>query len=195
MREIIEIAKFILGFLPWILFLFLPTNGWDPLKRAVAICLAATILFGWKDLRKGLILPWATLFFFLFCTVSFYGFGWVGLAQQMDWVSNGSLAGVIWFTVLVGKPFPLQYARADLPPERWNDESLIRSCRFIAIFWGCLLLVPVAFSVFKRLKPDALPDAFYFGLSICCIVVGIAFTTLYKRVKRQQREAAAKAAA
>ena len=32
--ELLDIAKFVLGFLPWILFLFLPTDGWDALRRA-----------------------------------------------------------------------------------------------------------------------------------------------------------------
>ena len=184
MKEAVEIAKFIFGFLPWILFLFLPTDGWEPLKRAVAICLAASLIFGWKALRKGFILQWATVLFFLACTVSFYGFRWVALAEQMDWVANGFLAGVIWLTVLIGKPFTLQYARADLPKERWNDAGLIRGCRFIAVFWGCLLLVPVAFTIFKRLKPDTLSPSFYFGVSVTCIALGITFTTIYKRLKR-----------
>lgn len=160
----------------------------------MAICLAVSVLFGWKALLKGFILQWATLLFFLFCTLSFYGFQWVALAEQMGWVANGFLAGVIWFTVLIGKPFTLQYARAELPKDQWNDEGLIRGCRLIAVFWGCLLLVPAAFNLFKSLKLDALPDSFYFVLSVTCIVVGIAFTTVYKRVKRKQRKRASQTA-
>ncbi|MBU4485906.1 MAG: hypothetical protein KKD38_03175 [Candidatus Delongbacteria bacterium] len=187
--ELLEIAKFILGFLPWILFLLLPADGWDPLRRAVAICLAVSVIFAWKELCKGFILQWATLVFFLFCTISLYGFKCIWLAQNMGIIANCFLTGIIWLTVLIGKPFTLQYARADLPQERWYDEGLINSCRFIAIFWGILLLVPTAFSSFRLFYPSALPDRFYFYLSLFCIVIGISYTTYYKRKKRKQREA------
>jgi hypothetical protein len=187
--ELIEIAKFILGFVPWILFLFLPTDGWNPLRTAVLICLVASVVFAWTALRKGFILQWATVAFFLFSAVSLYCFKWIWLAEQMGILANGFLTGIIWFTVLIGRPFTLQLARADLPRERWNDESLIRGCRFIAVFWGILLLIPTAASVFRQFYPEALPDRFYFILSLVCIAIGIIFTTGYKRMKRKQRQA------
>jgi hypothetical protein len=186
---LIETAKFILGFLPWFLFLFLPTESWNGLRVAVVICLAASVLFSWKMLRKGFILQWATVAFFLFCTLSFFVFRWVWLANHMGIIANGFLDGIIWFTVLTGKPFTLQYARAELPREQWNDEGLIHSCRFIAIFWGMLLFVPIAFEAFQLFSPHALPDHFSLFLSVSCITIGTGFTTFYKHLKRREREA------
>jgi hypothetical protein len=188
--ELIEIAKFILGFVPWILFLLLPTDGWNSLRAAVVICLGASVVFAWTPLRKGFILQWATVAFFLFSAVSLYCFKWIWLAEQMGILANGFLTGVIWFTILIGKPFTLQLARADLPRERWNDENLIRGCRFIAVFWGVLLLVPTVATAFRRFYPKAVPDRFYFVLSLACIILGIIFTTGYKRMKRKRRESA-----
>jgi hypothetical protein len=185
---LIDSAKLILGFLPWFLFLFLPTDGWNPLRRAVLICLAASVLFGWKMLRQGFILQWATTAFFLFCSLSLYGFRWVWLATHMGIIANGFLDGVIWFTVLTGKPFTLQYARAELPREQWNNEGLIRSCRIIAIFWGTILLVPIALGAFRLFHPHALSDRFSLCLSLSCIAIGTGFTTFYKQLKRRQRE-------
>jgi len=192
--ELLYIAKFILGFLPWVLFLLLPTDGWDPLRRAVVICLIVSIIVAWKELRKGFILQWASLMYFFFCTISLYGFKWIWLAEHMGIIANGFLAGVIWFTVLIGKPFTLQYARADLPQEQWHDEGMIRGCRFIAIFWGTLLLIPTASSVFRTFYPVALSNRFYFCLSPFCIIIGILYTSFYKRMKRKQRQAMSKPA-
>lgn len=189
-NELLEIVKFVLGFLPWILLLILPTNSWNQLQRAVAICLAISVIFAWKELRKGFILQWASTLFFLFCTISFYGFRWLWLAEHMAVISNGFLTGVILFTVLVGKPFTLQYARAELPKEQWYDEDMIRGCRFIAIFWGALLFVPTAFSIFRLFCPRALPDRLYSYLSPVCIIIGVSYTTFYKHKKRKQRETA-----
>lgn len=188
--ELIDIFKFLFGFLPWILFLFLPTNGWDSLRRAVLICLIASVVLGFKTLRKGFILQWATVIFFLFCAIAFYVFNWVWLAKHMGIMANSFLDGIIWFTVLIGKPFTLQYARAELPENLWHDEGLIHTCRFIAIFWGILLFIPTSFEAFRLSYPDALPDFFYFCQSLFCITIGASFTTIYKRIKRKQRQTA-----
>jgi hypothetical protein len=189
-NELLDVAKFLLGFLPWILFLLLPTDGWDPLRRAVVVCMIISVIFGWKELRKGFILQWASTLFFLFCTISFYGFSWAWLAEHMGIISNGFLTAVIWFTVLIGQPFTLQYVRADLPREKWYDEDMIRGCRFIAIFWGTLLFVPTAFSIFRLFYPLALPAYFYSYLNPLCIIIGVSYTIFYKHKKRKQREAA-----
>jgi hypothetical protein len=186
-NELREVVKFIFGFLGWIVFLLLPTDGWEPLRRAVVISLVVSVVSSWKQLRGGFVLAWATVAFFVLCAVSFYVFEWVWLAKHMAIVANAVLAGIIWFTVLIGKPFTLQYARADLPPERWNDENLVRGCRTIAIFWGSLLLVPVVFNVFRHSYPNALPDMVYFSMSIFCIVFGTIFTRLYIHLSRRRR--------
>ena len=188
-NELIEILKFVLGFLPWILLLLLPTDGWDALRKTVVICLIASVVPSWKELRERFILQWCTLAFFFFCAVSFYGFEWIWLARHMGIVANGFLTGAIWFTVLIGQPFALQYARADLPQERWYDAELIRGCRFISIFWGTLLLVPTVLAVFQLYYPAALSDRFYFYVNLLCIIFGVLYTTSYKRRKRKQREA------
>lgn len=186
-QELIELAKFLFGFLPWLVFLVLPTDSWASLRRAVLICLVLSIALTWKQLRLGFILQWATVAFFLFSVVAFYGFEWIWLADHMAVTTNAFLDGVIWLTVLIGKPFTLQYARAELPPERWHDEGLVRSCQTIAIFWAVLLLVPTAFNAFRLLYPSALPGVFYFSVSVFCIVFGAVFTTFYKRLSREHR--------
>ncbi len=187
MDTLLDIAGLLLGFLPWILFLFLPTGGFEPLRRAVLICLAASIVFSLKALRQRFILQWTTAGFFLFCAIAFYGFRWIWLATHMSVIANLVLDGIIWLTILAGKPFTMQYAQAEAPPEVWNTDAFIRGCRSIAIFWGALLLVPTAFSIFRIFRPTALSDAFYFFLTIFCMVFGVAATTLFKRMKRGRR--------
>lgn len=189
MDALIDIGRFIIGFLPWILLLFLPTDGWEPLRRAVLICLAASIVFSLKALRERFILQWTSVAFFLFCAISFYGFNWIWLANHMSVIANVVLDAIIWLTVLAGKPFTIQYAQAEAPREVWNTEAFIRGCRAIAIFWGALLLVPSAFSIFRLLYPAALPKPFYFFLTLFCMIFGIVSTTLFKRSKRKQRMA------
>lgn len=189
MDELLDIARFIIGFLPWILFLLLPTSGWEPLRRAVLICLIVSVVFSWKALRDRFILQWVTAVFFLFCAISFYGFKWIWLANHMSVIANVVLDGAIWLTVAAGKPFTLQYARAEAPREFWDTEAFIRGCRSIAIFWGALLLVPSVANIFRLYYPVALPKAVYFLVTLTCMIFGITYTTFFKRRKRRQRMA------
>ncbi len=189
MDTLLDIGRFMIGFLPWILLLFLPTDGWESLRRAVLICLAASVVFSLKALRERFILQWTTTVFFLFCAISFYGFNWVWLANHMSVVANLVLDAIIWLSVLSGKPFTLQYAKAEAPPEVWNTEAFIRGCRSIAIFWGTLLLVPSALSLLNLFFPAALPKSLDFFITTTCMILGIVWTTLFKRAKRRQRPA------
>ena len=184
MKELKEIIKFLSGFMPWILFLFLSGHTLASLERSIIICLLASLIFGFRELRKGFVLQWGTLLFFTGCAITLNIMNVVFIAKNMGIISNGFLASLIWGTILIGKPFTLQYARADLPKERWNDPKVMRSCRFVAIVWALLLTFSTAISCFKVINQGLYPDWVYFDTSIGIILVGIIFTTLYKRYKK-----------
>jgi len=184
MSTLKELLKFLSGFVPWILFLFLSGHALASLERSVIICLLASIIFGFRELRKGFILQWGTLFFFTGCAIALNLMNIMFVAKNMGIISSGFLASLIWLTIIIGKPFTLQYARADLPRERWDDPKIMRSCRFVAIIWALLLTLSTSISYFKTLKPTLYPDWVYFDISIGIILTGIIFTTLYKKHKR-----------
>ena len=187
MDELIALAKFLLGFMPWLLFLFLSGHTLASLERSIIICLLASVMFGFKELRKGFILQWGTLLFFIVCAITIIFMKSIFVAKNMGLISNGFLACIIWATIFIGKPFTLQYARADLPKERWDDPALIRSCRFIAIIWGLLLTFSALISCFRILNPGLFPDRVYFDISIVTILGGSIFTTLYTKYKRKNQ--------
>ncbi|NQU95065.1 MAG: hypothetical protein HQ549_02365 [Candidatus Omnitrophica bacterium] len=187
MKEFKEIIKFLSGFMPWILFLFLSGHTLASLEKSIIICLLASLIFGFRELRKGFILQWGTLLFFAGCAITLNLMNVIFVAKNMGIISNGFLASLIWVTILIGKPFTLQYARADLPKERWDDPKVMRSCRFIAIIWALLLTFSTSISYFKALNPTLYPDWIYFDISIGIILGGIIFTSLYKKYKRSQR--------
>jgi len=185
-----ELGLLMLGFLPWMLFLFFSGHTMLSLKIAVIISLVASVTLGFGDLKRGFILQWGTCIFFLICLimVDFLNNKWI--AMEMDLVSNLALSAIMWFTVLIGKPFALQYARRGLPRELWNDEKFIRGCRFITVVWACLMTFAVLISILKRTTWLPFPNWVYFDINILNIVVGLTFTTIFKRNKRLQRERA-----
>lgn len=186
MKEFKELIKFLAGFAPWLIFLFLSGHTLAGLERAIIICLVAELIFGSKALRKGFILEWGTLLFFITCVVTINCMHMMFFAKNMGVISNGFLACIIWATIFVGKPFTLQYATAELPKERWNDPALIRSCRFIAVVWALLLTFSTLVACVRVIKPDLYPDNVYMDISIVIILGGSIFTTLYKMYKRSQ---------
>jgi carotenoid cleavage dioxygenase len=186
MEDLKELLKFLLGFIPWLLFLFLSGHTLASLERSIVICLLASVIFSFKELCKGFILQWGTILFFVACTITINFMHIVFVAKNMGIISNGFLACIIWVTIFIGKPFTLQYAMADLPKERWNDPALIRSCQFIAIVWALLLTFSTLISFFKVLHPTLYPEQVYFDISIVVILGGSVFTTLYKKYRRNQ---------
>jgi len=185
-----ELGLLMLGFLPWILFLFTSGDSMHSLKIAIVISLVACVTLGFGDLKRGFILQWGTCIFFFICLilVDFLNNKW--MAMEMDLVSNLALTVIMWFTVLIGKPFALQYARRGLPKELWNDQNFIRGCRFITVVWSCLMTFAVLISILKRTNWLPLPTVIYFDITILNILVGLTFTTIFKRKKRLQRERA-----
>jgi carotenoid cleavage dioxygenase len=186
MKEIKETLLLLLGFMPWILFLFLAGHSLASLEKAIIICFLASILLGFNELRNGFMLQWGTFLFFTFCFVSLNHLKITWVATHMSMLANGTLASIMWISVLLGRPFALQYARKNLPKERWNDQNLFRSCQFITMIWGALMLLAVAISLFKTTHPAFYPQWVYFDASISIIVSGITFTIIYKHYKRKR---------
>jgi hypothetical protein len=188
-----ELFGLLLGFLPWMLFLFLAGHTLTRLETAIILSLATAILLGFRDLRDGFILQWGTVIFFSFCFVAINLMKNIWIAEHMDLISNASLGLVMWFTVMIGKPFALQYARRDLPKERWNDPHLVKGCNFITIFWASLMTFAAAVAFIHRSTSLGWPDWVFFTISILIIITGLTFTTVYKRNKRLKREEQAEA--
>ncbi|MCK9204949.1 MAG: hypothetical protein M0P58_11020 [Bacteroidales bacterium] len=183
-----ELGLLTLGFLPWLLFLFLSGNTMSSLKIAVIISLVASVTLGFGDLKHGFILQWGTCVFFLFCLIAVDFLNNVWVAREMDLLSNVALTTIMWFSVLIGKPFALQYARRGLPKEQWDDKNFIRGCRFITVVWACLMTFAVLISILKRTTWLPFTKGTYFDITILNIVAGLAFTTIFKRKKRLLRE-------
>lgn len=193
MRDLKELGVLLLGFLPWLLFLLLAGDSLASLERANLISFAATVIFGLGQLRRGFILQWGTLIFFGGCVVAVNLLKVMWVATYMDLLANGALAATMWVTVLVGKPFALQYAHDDVPKEMWQDPKFIRGCYLITVVWASLMTLAVAVSLVRRTSLLGWPPWAYFCASLCIIVSGLTFTTIFKRIKRLQREKAAAA--
>jgi carotenoid cleavage dioxygenase len=185
-----ELGLLMLGFLPWMLFLFIAGHTMMSLKIAIIISFVTAVTLGFGDLKRGFILQWGTCIFFFSCFILVNLLDNIWMAMEMDLVSKVALASIMWFTVLIGKPFALQYAKRGLPKERWNDVNFIRDCIIITVVWASLMTFAVLISVIRRTTWLPFPHWVYFDLTLLNIAAGLAFTTIFKRKKRLHRELA-----
>ena len=186
MRDLKELLFFMLSFIPWLLFMVIPADSLEGLKLSIAVCFAASLVIGFGDLKKGMILAWGTLLFFIACIVLVNFLNVVWVAENMGALANGVFAAIVWVSILVGSPFALQYARQEVPRERWNDPHLVSGGLHISLFWGVMMTASTLIAVVEKILGTS--SSFNFNLSLLMIGVGAGYTTLFKRKKRIERE-------
>jgi len=102
---------------------------------------------------------------------------WVRLAI------NSGLLGIVLFTIATGRPFTLQYARAQAPKELWNAPAFVATNYKISWVWGGAFLVSVAVD-FIRLFLPLVPPWADSTAGIGALVAAGWFTAWYpKRVR------------
>lgn len=190
MRDIKELSGLFLGFIPWLLLLFLARGGLSSLKVAILISLSAALVLGFHGLRKGFLLSLGTLIFFSISAIAVNLFNLIWVAKHMDLLANSTLAALMWGSILLGKPFALQIAREERPRDQWNDPQLIAGSRWISLVWAWLMTFSVAVSLLRRSSLISLPAWFTANAGVVVVATGLLITLLFKRSKRLQRERA-----
>lgn len=101
------------SFIPWMIFIFLAK--YVSHLNVMIISLAAMIVFDFKNLKKGFILSWGTLIFLIFILLTILYLK-NDLLDHYSWfISNGFLCLISFTSMLIRKPFTIQYAREYIP--------------------------------------------------------------------------------
>lgn len=148
--------RILLGFLPWILFYVLPHNSLKELKLGLTGLLILAILVSYKDLKRKFILSWCTLIFFTFIFTTIVIFNINILATYMGILVNVALTLVTLGSLAVGKPFTLQYARLEVPKERWAHPSFTFINQVITFAWGVSFSFNLGVNIVQRIHPLSL---------------------------------------
>jgi len=168
-------AGILIGFVPLIAFgILAPLAG---TVTALGAAAALTLLVGYRDLRRGMILTWANLLLF---GLAFTAAGPLQVSGIVPWTGvlvYAVLAAVSFGSILAGLPFTLQYARGMTDPAIWENPHFLRANRLITGIWGgvftaCLLLASLALA-----DPGRYGDAGLFTYIV--LAAGNAFTIWY----------------
>jgi hypothetical protein len=131
----------------------------------------------------------AAAFFAFAAIVTAFAGPWLFLRYNifMIW---GIFAVVAWITILIGRPFTMQYAHEQAPPEIWDHPLFRRLNVFLTLAWCGILTVNTLFGFAAFLTGRIIS----FGLLIpmMIFIAGLVFSRLYpKRLDAQFAAAAA----
>ncbi len=146
MREIVSI---LLGFLPWIVFRAVSGPSLVRLNAAIIAALSLALIIGYKQLAKGFILAWGSLLFFGFNLIMVVLLGNLWVIKNLDILANGTLAAIACVSILLGKPFVLQYARETVPTDRQASPVFYGICRNLSLVWMVVFFVSTGMSSAK----------------------------------------------
>lgn len=185
-----QFFKLLFGFAPWLSFMFIAQGSLLRLKIGLVVALVLSVVMGVLGLHRGVIL-WAGLAFFVYATAAVVGFEHVWTMKHMGILAHGTLALSTWYTIAIGKPFTMEYAKDHTPKEMWNHPVFIASNNIITGVWGLTFTLGTIIGWFKMtvtVDPEWLYEVANYSLMVGCM----AFSTWYPELLKKRRLATVK---
>ena len=175
--EFMQALKLLLSFAPWLAFLLIAHDSLLRVKIGLVVAFVLSIVLGAAKVNRGLVL-WTSLIFFAFAAVSVVALNNLWTVRYMGVLANGTLAAVMWLSVLAGKPFTLEYAKEHAAPSLWKSAAFLRVNNIIASVWGASLTLNAAMA-FVKMRTQPAPEVAYDVVSYATLLGAVAFTTWY----------------
>jgi len=131
---------FVVGFVPWIVYWILVGNA--PFLAAVLAGLALTVVINASSLLRRqplMVLEAGTAVVFAVFVIIALTLSDDFLERWLQPLGNAGLFAIILISILIGKPFTLQYARRSTPPEQWDEPGFVYVCRLLAWLWAATM--------------------------------------------------------
>jgi len=173
------------GFAPFIAF-FVAMRLASPLAGLGAACVVSLLLClrMWqrresvKVLEPGSLLLFTALLAYTWLAAPAWTVATVRLA-----VDAGLLA-IVAISLLIGKPFTLQYAKERVPAEFWQSPRFLAVNRHITLAWAAALAAMVAADAAAEYVP-AIPLWVDVAVTIAAFAGAVAFTVQYPKAVRR----------
>ena len=182
-----SLFKLLLAFLPWLSFLAIAHGGLLRLKIGLVVALVLSVVMGVARVHRGVIL-WAGLLFFIYATLAVVALDNMWTARHMGVLANGMLAASTWLTVVLKRPFTLEYAREHVDPSLWTDPLFIKMNVVLTSLWGSIFTVNTILA-WGKMEEFVLSELVYEIISYTLLVGTVIFTNWYPKHVRQQRQA------
>jgi hypothetical protein len=181
--------SFIVAFAPFIVFAVLMRAVSVRVGLLAACLLAASI--GARDMARGR----QPKIFEVASVVLFGGLAALSFVPGIRWTTAGvrlvvdsALLAIALGSVVLGRPFTLQIAREQVPPELWATKVFLRVNQAITLAWAAAFAVLVAADAAAEFLPQV-PLAIDVGATLGALAAAIAYTRF--RSARARRAAQA----
>jgi hypothetical protein len=190
MRTNMDARKLVMAFAPWIAF-WIIAEGHSMIRRQIGILVASilVVIMGVTRLHRGMVL-WAGVVFFAFSLVTVLLLKNMWVIHHLGILASGTLFMATLVSIVLAQPFTESYAREKVPRELWDSPAFVRSCYTVTGAWGVIFLGNTLVNVAKSYHPE-LGEWFFRGVELVVLGSGVVFTTLYSRLAKRRREAAA----
>lgn len=142
------------------------------------------IILNFREVKKGFILPWGSMIFFAFFALNNYFKFWNWADTHTFLIINSALALIVLFSMAIGKPFTLQYAKEEVPKNSWNSPHFLRINWILTSIWAVLMIVMALPNFFLTHEQITQSWFWNYGLSIFCIIIGMECNKLIPKLYR-----------
>jgi hypothetical protein len=124
------------SFLIWVVYGTLAGFGFWPVAVAVGLVASVLLLLLASRYVTVKLMDWILLAYFILAVAATFAIPSAGFKTYSSLIVCVLYAAGAWGSILIGKPFTLQYARESTPPEYWRTAGFLRDNRIITAIWG-----------------------------------------------------------
>jgi len=184
-----EKAGILLGFIPLIIYGILAGSSVSSVITALGAATIVTVLAGFRDLRKGMILIWTTLVLFGGAFIAVGVLNMISIIPWMGVLIYATLSAITFGSILAKIPFTLQYAREMVDRQLWENPVFIRVNLLMTSFWGGVFVINLLLNYFMLVMPEPQGRIAQL-LTYIVLVAGIIFTLWYPKHLQKQPSSA-----
>lgn len=182
-----RILKPLAPWLPWIAFLVIADGSMGRLRVGLVVALVSGAAFAAMRLYRG-VLMWAGLLFFAVALVAVFGLHSTWFLKHLAVIANSMLAAAAWGSLLVGRPFTVEFAREQTDPALWSNPVFLRVNRVITAAWATVFTFNAALAWIQMRHP--LPVWAAYAVPFGALLAAMLFSSWYpQRVRRRAQSA------
>ena len=178
--------KMLLVFAPWIAFLVIANGSLFRLKLGIGVAAVLTVVMVVTRLHRGAII-WVGIVFFSYALVTVVVLDNMWTAIHMGILANGALAAGTWMSIVLKRPFTLEYAREHTEPSLWNSPSFLRTNYILTSMWAVTFTINAGLSWQRRVRP-MMPGWAYEITSYFLLVLASVMSPWYPQYVRRRRQ-------
>jgi hypothetical protein len=176
--------KMLLVFAPWIAFLVIAHGSLFRLKLGIVVAAVLTVVMVVTRLHRGAIM-WVGIVFFSFVLVAVVLLNNMWIIRNMGILANGALASGTWMSIVLKRPFTLEYAREHTDPSLWHSPLFLRTNYILTIMWAATFTINATLSWQRNVQP-IMPGWAYETSSYSLLVLAMFTSSWYPQfVKRR----------